>query len=243
LTVARPVTLAAMAGLVPLAYFMPSVAALGQWTPLRCAPFGVVRWRGADATKVALTFDDGPVAGQTERVLEELDRLGVRATFFCLGELVRHNPRLAVEIHRRGHQVEVHGFTHRSHFGMTPGAVGRDVQDALDEFGRVGLSARWFRPPYGHITSASIWHARRHGLGIVLWSAMGREWSAADAPTVADRACHGLDVGGIVLLHDTEASNPVGSLERVVRALPLIVAELERRNLRAVTLDELVGGQ
>jgi hypothetical protein len=44
-----------------------------------------------------------------------------------------------------------------------------------------------------------------------------------------------------VLLHDTEASNPHGSLERVLGALPLIAAELARRNLRAVTLDELVG--
>ncbi len=240
---ARPVTLAAIAGLVPLAHFMPSVVALGQWTPLRCTPFGVVRWRGPDAARVALTFDDGPVAGQTERVLEELDRLGVRATFFCLGELVRRAPQIAEDIQRRGHQVEVHGYRHRSHLSMTPGAVGSDVQAALEEFARVGVTPRWFRPPYGHVTSASLWHANRHGLGIVLWSATGREWSAADAPTVANRACHGLAAGGIVLLHDTEASNPVGSLEGVVGALPLIVAELARRNLRAVTLDELVGGR
>jgi peptidoglycan-N-acetylglucosamine deacetylase len=240
---ARPVTLAAVTGFVPLAHFLPSIVALGQWTPLRCAPFGVVRWRGPDAPRVALTFDDGPVAGQTERVLDELDRLDMRATFFCLGELVHRDPTLAEEIRRRGHQLEVHAYKHRSHFAMTPGAVGRDVRAALDEFERVGLNPRWFRPPYGHITTASMWHANRHGLGIALWSAMGREWSAPDAATVADRVCRGLDAGGVVLLHDTEASNPAGSLDRVLGALPLIAAELERRGLRAVTLDELVGAQ
>ena len=237
----RPVTLAAMAGCVPLAHFLPSVVALGRWTPLRSAPFGVARWRGAGAARVAVTFDDGPVAGQTERVLDELDRLGLPATFFCLGELVRRSPQVAEDIRRRGHQVEVHGYRHRSHFAMTPGAVGRDLQAAFDAMDGVGVTPRWFRPPFGHITGASIWHARRHGLGIALWSAMGREWSAPDAATVAERVCHRLADGGIVLLHDTEASNPPGSLERVLAALPLISAELARRNWRAVTLDELVG--
>jgi len=235
--VARPVTLVSVAA---LAHLLPSVVVLGQWSPWRAAPAGLARWRGPDADKVALTFDDGPVAGQTERVLDELDRLGVRATFFCLGELVRLAPSLTQEIHRRGHQVEVHGYRHRSHLAMTPGAVGHDLRTALDELDRVGVTPRWFRPPYGHVTSASMWHARHHGLGVVLWSDMGREWSAPDAAAVARRVRRRLDAGSIVLLHDTEASNPSGSLERVLGALPLITDELARRSWRAVTLDELV---
>jgi peptidoglycan-N-acetylglucosamine deacetylase len=189
---ARPATAAAMAGLASLVHYLPSVVALGQWSPLAVAPFGLARWRGPDVATVALTFDDGPVPGQTEQVLDELDRLDLKATFFCLGERMRHNPHVTEDTRRRGHQVEAHGFMHRSHFAMTPRAVGRDLRAALDEFDRVGLRARWFRPPYGHVTSASIWHAHHHGLEIALWSAMGREWSAPAATIVADRVCHRL---------------------------------------------------
>jgi peptidoglycan/xylan/chitin deacetylase (PgdA/CDA1 family) len=237
----RAVRVAVAGGVVPLAHYLPSVVALGQWTPFRAAPDGMVRWRGPDTARVALTFDDGPVPGETERVLDELERLRVRATFFCLGELVRRHPGLTEEICRRGHQVEVHGFRHRSHLLMTPGAVGDDLRAAVAELGNVGVIPRWFRPPYGHATSASFWHARCNGVRVVLWSSMGREWSAPDAAGVARRVCGGLDPGGIVLLHDTEASNPPGSLERVLGALPLVTAELDRRGWQAVTLDELVG--
>ncbi|HZP28002.1 MAG TPA: polysaccharide deacetylase family protein, partial [Acidimicrobiia bacterium] len=65
--------------------FVPSVVALGQWTPLRALPGGWCTWRGPDAPRVALTFDDGPDPRTTPRVLDRLDGLGFVATFFVLG--------------------------------------------------------------------------------------------------------------------------------------------------------------
>jgi hypothetical protein len=83
--------------------------------------------------------------------------------------------------------------------------------------------------------------ARRRRLGLVLWSAWGREWAAPDAAAVARRVSGHLKEGTIVLLHDTDAYSPPGSCQRALDALGPIASDLDRRGLRALTLDYLVG--
>jgi hypothetical protein len=83
--------------------------------------------------------------------------------------------------------------------------------------------------------------ARRRGLGLVLWSAWGREWAEPDAIAVARRVGRHLTAGTIVLLHDSDTYSPAGSCRRALDALGPIASELDQRSLAAVTLDQLVG--
>ena len=221
------------AGAVSLAHMLPSTLVLGQWSKARALPDGSCRWRGPDVAKVAITFDDGPAPGYTDRVLDQLDALNLRATFFCLGAKVRAHPDLAAEVVQRGHTVGTHGFQHDSHFARTPRWVGNDLRSALRAHTEAGLAApRWFRPPYGHVTSATVWHARRAGLPIVLWSASGLEWSQPTADAVAEHVTRTMDRGAIVLLHDTDVSNPAGSTQRVLDALGTHRTTVARSRLR-----------
>jgi peptidoglycan/xylan/chitin deacetylase (PgdA/CDA1 family) len=220
---------------------LPSVLILGQWSTIRAVPGGWCRWRGPSGPKVAITFDDGPAPGFTERVLDQLDELGMVATFFCLGTQVRAHPELAAEIFRRGHAVGTHGDRHESHFARTPRSVGADLRCALEAHQSSGLPRpRWYRPPFGHITAATLWHARNTGLSIALWSAAGHEWSQPSAQAVAEHAIGALDPGAILLLHDTDVSNPSGSTDRVLGALPIIGQWVRECGWSAVSLDELV---
>jgi peptidoglycan/xylan/chitin deacetylase (PgdA/CDA1 family) len=232
--------LAAAAGLAALAHASPSVVSLGQWTPLRSLPFDLCRWRGPAGDLVALTFDDGPSPRSTPGVLDRLDELGVRATFFCVGRFALQYGDLVDEIVRRGHELGVHGYEHHSHFRHGPAWVAADVREAIAVLASRGASVRWFRPPYGHTTTATMVAARAHGLGIVLWSAWGREWAATDAATVAARVTRRLQPGGIVLLHDGDEFNPAGSDRRVTDALGPIVGHLAERGLTAARLSDLM---
>jgi peptidoglycan-N-acetylglucosamine deacetylase len=223
---------------------LPSALILGQWTPARTVPGGSCRWRGPARKQVAITFDDGPAPGSTERVLDTLDDLGIRATFFCLGAQVRAYPALAAEIVWRGHTVGTHGDRHESHFGHSPQWVAADLRRAMSAHRAAGLAEpRWYRPPYGHVTAATVWQARRADLTIALWSASGREWALASPGAVAEHVTRALDPGAIVLLHDTDVSNPAGSTDRVVEALALVAARLRTLEYTAVTLDQLVGAE
>ena len=223
-----------------LAHAFPSVIALGQWTPLRALPGGWCRWRGPAVPRVALTFDDGPDPTTTPALLDRLEELGLRGTFFCLGCHVEHAPGLVMEIVDRGHEVGVHGFAHEHHLARTPAWVRADLDAALEVLGDCGVVPRWYRPPYGQASLGTVLAARSRGLDLVHWSAWGREWEAEDAHAVADRVCEALEPGAIVLLHDSDDTSPVGTVARVVEALGPIADELAHRDLATCTLSDLV---
>lgn len=223
------------------AHLVPSVVALGQWTPLRALPRGWCRWRGPTVPAVALTFDDGPDPVHTPRVLDRLDELGMRATFFVLGSRVLEAPEVVAETLRRGHQVETHGHEHAHHFARSPRWVVDDLDRSLGALADCGVTARWFRPPFGQAAGATIVAARRRRLELVLWSSWGREWAAPDAESVAERVDAGLEPGAIVLLHDSDDLSPAGTVDRVLGALGHIAEGLVRRGLETRTLEDLVG--
>jgi peptidoglycan/xylan/chitin deacetylase (PgdA/CDA1 family) len=177
------------------------------------------------ANHVALTFDDGPDPVSTPRFLDALDELGVRATFFTLGSRVARAPGLAAETVARGHEMAVHGWSHRPQWLPTPG---RDVQDLRRSVALVqatsGSRPRWFRPPYGVLTSG-LWQAA-HTLELrpVLWGAWGRDWIEGRSPdeiyrTVAPR----LRGGVTVLLHDTSPDGRGEAWRSTLAVLPRIV--------------------
>ncbi|GAC1317336.1 MAG: polysaccharide deacetylase family protein [Acidimicrobiales bacterium] len=235
-----PGWLIAPAGVAGAAHMLPSVVSLGQWTPLRALPLELCRWRGPASPDVALTFDDGPDPATTPYLLDRLDALRLKATFFCLGERVVAHPGLVGEILARGHQVASHGFRHEHHFARTPRWVRRDLDAAIGALEAAGVEPRWFRPPYGQTTGPTMLEAKRHHVGLVLWSAWGREWDEPDAAHVARRVIPELRAGAIVLLHDADVDSPPGSARRAAEALGPIAHALAEKGLMAVTLDELV---
>ncbi len=209
-------------------------------------PFGSCRatfagGEGAAEAAVALTFDDGPDPRTTPVILDRLDQLGLPATFFCLGTQVVSHPDLVAEIRSRGHQVETHGYRHDHHFLRGPRWVRADLDAAIEALGRIGVQPRWFRPPFGQTSGATMFEARRHHLRLVLWSAWGREWHEPDAASVTARVAAGLAPGAIVLLHDADVGAPPGSSRRAAEALGPIALDLHRRGYQALTLDGLVG--
>ena len=76
----------------------------------------------------------------------------------------------------------------------------------------------------------------------MLWSSWGREWTTDDPDDVARRISGRLDPGAIILLHDNDELGSPDMWRVGLSALPRLAAELERRELQAVTLDELIYG-
>jgi peptidoglycan/xylan/chitin deacetylase (PgdA/CDA1 family) len=206
--------------------------ALCAWSPaLRRALAG--RDRAGDARAVALTFDDGPHPHGTPAVLAILERLGVRATFFLVGEQVRRDPALAAEIVAAGHEVGVHCHRHRNLLRLAPAQVRRDLVRAEAAIvSAVGRTPRLYRPPYGVLSAAGLVYARRRGWQPLLWTRWGRDWRArATAASIAAEATAGLSGGEVVLLHDADHYSAPGSWRRTVAALPQIVEEIDRAGL------------
>lgn len=197
-----------------------------------------VKLRDEGSEGVALTFDDGPHPQGTPAVLETLREAGATATFFLAGEQVERRPALAAEIVAAGHRVELHCHRHRNLLRLT-------VREFLDDAERArsaieeatGQAIADYRPPYGIFSAPTLRAVRRSGWRPVLWSRWGRDWSRrATAESIARRSSFGVEAGDIVLLHDADYYSARGSWVRTATALPLILAELERRGLKSMSL-------
>jgi peptidoglycan/xylan/chitin deacetylase (PgdA/CDA1 family) len=181
--------------------------------------------------RIALSFDDGPDRRSTPRFLELLAGRGIHATFFLLGRMVRGNADVAAEIAAAGHEVALHGYEHRCLLGVGPWATYDDLARGRDVVAEAtGQPIRWWRPPYGVLTTAALAAAARLDLTPVLWTAWGRDWSARATPaTVFSTVTRALDSGGTVLLHDSDCTSAVGSWRTTLAALPALLDRCEAR--------------
>lgn len=188
---------------------------------------------------VALTFDDGPDVASTGRFLDCLDELDVRATFFVLGRHIADGALLR-EMSERGHEIGVHGWDHRPAALHSPRRLADDVRrtKALieDVTGRLVV---WYRPPYGLVTTSTVWAARSTGLRTVLWSAWGRDWERRATPTsIAELVAAQLAPGGTVLLHDSDRTSAPGSWRATLAATRLLVPRWRADGLGVGPLGE-----
>src|SRR5580704_15441924 len=73
-----------------------------------------------DPPRIAVTFDDGPDDVFSNLILDELGKLGVKATFFVIGRNAKKWPRVVRRIHDEGHLVGNHTWDH-AHLAMFRG--------------------------------------------------------------------------------------------------------------------------
>ncbi len=193
---------------------------------------------------VALTFDDGPTRGITDRVLDVLEREHVPATFFVVGRAARREPALLHRMAVDGDDIEDHSQSHVHLNALAPGALDAEIAGAADAINAVtGSHPHWLRPPFGARNAAVLDAAFRHRMRVVLWSAMLDETSPHAAPdALVRRLLAQVGDGAIVVLHDGDQGRDDGG-ERAYEAslTPLVIAALRARGYRFVKLDELVG--
>jgi peptidoglycan/xylan/chitin deacetylase (PgdA/CDA1 family) len=169
---------------------------------------------------IALSFDDGPDPASTPHFLDLLADHEVRATFFLLGAHAAREPGLVRDLADAGHEVAVHGWTHECLALVPPRRLTAELtrtREVLED--TTDAAVRWYRPPYGVLTAAGVWAARRAGLQTVLWSAWGVDWSAGATPsTIVHRVSRAVRPGGTVLLHDTDRTSAPDSWRRTLVA-------------------------
>ncbi len=187
-----------------------------------------------DKPFVALTFDDGPDAVMTPRVLDTLNRYGVKATFFLVGEKVRKYPDLVRRMVNEGHIIGNHTYTHSV---MFPLSSRQSVQKEIAETQRAvediaGIKMRLFRPPFG-VTNPVIGAAVRDcGLQAIGWSVRSLDtFERRGRMDVCNRIKRKLHNGAVILLHDRCKDADV--------LLAHVLDEIKACNRQVVMLDKL----
>ncbi len=190
--------------------------------------------------RVALSFDDGPDPAVTPQVLDLLDRHQARASFFCIGELVRQHRALAREIVARGHRIENHSDHHSKAFSLyLPGRQRSEIERAQGTIAEVvGRAPTLFRAPAGLRNAFLEPILAAAGLRLVTWTRRGFDTVSRDPRRVSARLIRGLTAGDILLLHDGKPARDLNGQPVALEALEVLLCEMERRRLVAIPVDE-----
>ena len=193
-----------------------------------------------------MTFDDGPDSSPegTVAVLDALDAVGAKATFFVVGEQIADSPGVTAEILARGHEIGVHGQRHFRHDRVSSAESVADIEAGHAAVAAVpGVDPRFYRPPYGKLSQAGAEACRRLGLEVAYWSTWGLDWEPLPGGRIARRVNRDLDDGSIVLLHDSARYAVRPSAIETARAIEAIGARASELGLDLVTLGEACGAR
>ena len=205
-----------------------------------------------DEPAVALTFDDGPNAAFTPRVLDMLAAVGGRATFFVVGVQVEQERALVRRLVDEGHEIGNHTWAHESPAVLTAERTRHEIERGTEAIARVaGQPPRWYRPPRGMVTGSAVHRAHQLGQGLALWSADRGPAADSDVEGIARHLVDHLRRGAVYDLHDgvgaASGSPPtkwpaplIRRREAELAALPRLLAAATERGIRLVTLTDLV---
>jgi peptidoglycan/xylan/chitin deacetylase (PgdA/CDA1 family) len=184
--------------------------------------------------EIALTFDDGP-GPYTFRVLHQLRRLHVQATFFEVGQMLPVFSDAARAVRKR-YPVGDHTLSH-----PPMAALGAEAQrtQILDDASRLRIYGnpfpRLFRPPYRSFNSITLALMRRYRMLMVLWTIDSRDYTRPGTAQIVRNVLSAAKPGAIVLMHDAG-----GPRDETVAALPAIVHKLRKRGFHFVTVPRML---
>lgn len=184
--------------------------------------------------EIILTFDDGPVPGSTEKILDILKENCIKANFFLMGQNAQAHPDLVRRIAAEGHAIGYHSWSHpRLHLLDYSGVemeVGKGigaVEAALQETGY--HPTNFFRYPHLNRSEETDYIVRSHGLVAFDGDFMAPDWEERDPAILRDIMMMQIRTGGtkgIAILHDVQ--------DRTVAYLPLLLQSLEDEGYRIV---------
>jgi peptidoglycan/xylan/chitin deacetylase (PgdA/CDA1 family) len=183
---------------------------------------------------IAMTFDDGPSAVLTPKLLDLLAAHQIKATFFVIGENVAEHPEIVARAAREGHEIANHSWSHPNFGKMSRESVRSQVQRTDDAIkSATGKRPTLLRPPYGSITEKEKrWIHDEFGYDIILWDVDPLDWKRPGPTVVRSRILKETRPGSIVLSHDIHP----GTIE----AMPSTLDQLEAKGFKFVTVSELI---
>lgn len=179
---------------------------------------------------IALTFDDGPSAANTGRLLDGLKARGAHVSFFMTGQNAKRNPSLVKRAYEEGHQICSHTYDH----ALLTNLKNSDIKSQLDKTNKILDDAIGYdlsyclRPPYGGYNDRVLSTANTP---CYYWSVDTRDWESRNANSAYNMFLRYARDGSIVLMHDLYGTTVTAALNAI--------DTLQKQGYEFVTLSEL----
>ncbi len=195
-----------------------------------------------DGTKrIALTFDDGPSgSSSTEEILALLDKYGIKATFFLVGQMIDANPDKVTAEFNAGHLIENHSRTHPEFSTLSRDQMVDELDTVTAQIRDLGIpQPQYFRPPYGDGDGSTLTALlEERGLTAVYWNIDSRDWEIHDVDTVHQNVLSDLQsawdasrLTNVILFHDIQPHTP--------SVVDLLIPDLQNAGCQFVLIDAI----
>ena len=178
---------------------------------------------------IALTFDDGP-GPYTDELIDGLEKLNAKASFFLVGEKIKSYPDTVAKIAGKGHLIGNHTYSHIKLTALSPDEIKKEIDKTNEEIEAItGEAPQFFRPPFGRYNSDTLNYV---DMISVRWSKDTIDWKYEDEERLYRYLIKNAGDGEIFLMHDVEKTTVKG----VLRA----IETLQKQGYKFVRADELL---
>lgn len=182
---------------------------------------------------IALTFDDGPWASSTNRILDVLEANNAHATFFVLGSRIGSEPETLLREYSLGCEIGSHSFSHRAFSTLKKSTIRKELSKTNKLLKKIiGVKASLVRPPYGEHTKSIIKSIKSPA---VLWNVDTEDWKSKNKKKILKKVVGKVKDGDIIIMHDI--------YETTADAVEKLVPKLISEGYQLVTISELLAAK
>lgn len=168
--------------------------------------FPSLTWKIESSKKeVFITFDDGPTPEFTQWILNLLNSLDIKSTFFCVGEKAKRHPNIISEILQKGHSIGNHTFSHKNGWLLTLDSYFKEIEKCSNFVNKTNL----FRPPYGKIYP---WQIKKiiQNYKIIMWDILSFDFKKNQtSEKFQSNILDNIEKGSIIVFHDNKLSEKI----------------------------------
>lgn len=183
---------------------------------------------------IALTFDDGPNAEITPKILAILEKENIKATFFVIGDQIEENKSLLLKIHNEGHTIGNHSFSHTKKLTLfSTSKLTEDVKQCSAQIEKViHQKPLYFRPPFGVTTPRYQRALNQLQMKSIGWNIRSLDTVSTNKEALYKKITSSITNGSILLFHDTH--------QITLDVLPEIIQFCKTNGITIVPLPELI---
>lgn len=193
--------------------------------------------------RVALTFDDGPVRGSTEQVLDVLAEHDVLATFFLIGANVQTHSELARRVYDAGHTVGAHSMHHSRIATVAPSGYAHIDECVATIHAAIGQLPALYRAPWGWMTPWEMARLKHRGMAVIRWDIETPDSLVPPPPAaqIAQFTLKRVQNDSVIVFHDGMTHAETFDRPETVAALQTVIRSLKEQGYSFVTIPEMFG--
>jgi peptidoglycan-N-acetylglucosamine deacetylase len=212
-----------------------SIRGQGKFPTLARANVDIFFVHGFAKTKsVALTFDDGPDAELTPKLLDVLKEQDVKASFFLLGNRIDSAPEVVKRAYSEGHLILSHTYSHPQLDKTSDEDIKKEMQQTEDKiYSLIGKRPALMRPPFGLVNQNVINIMKSMDYKVVAWSLDSLDWQSMNKDKIIERVMNNVNYNDVILTHMDGGKQPT------LDAVPELIKQLKAKGYKFETLDTM----